>query len=94
MIVKDFYYKSNDSFYTIYFNNIQLCLKKCQVVKIYNYLEIKTNNLDHFMKLSFYGTIDITLSIKDFIQLKSLIKNILLEKNINQTEYVSTHVLN
>ena len=55
---------------------------------------MKTNNLDHVMKISFYGTLDINLSIEDFIKLKSLIKNILLEKNINQTEYVTSHILN
>tara|TARA_B100001741_G_C16521469_1_gene584960 strand:+ start:946 stop:1230 length:285 start_codon:yes stop_codon:yes gene_type:complete len=94
MITKEFYYKSNENFYTIYFNNIELCLKKCQIIKIHDYLEMKTNNLDHVMKISFYGTVDINLSIEDFIKLKSLIKNILLEKNINQTEYVTSHILN
>jgi len=89
-----FYYKSNQQSYKIYLNNIQLSLKKCQIVKIYNYLELKTNDLDNEMKLSFYGTIEIILSIEEFIKLKSLIEEIIFEKNIDNQSYTISHILN
>lgn len=89
-----FYYKSNRQFYKIYLNNIQLSLKKCQIITIYNYLEIKTNNLDKEMKLCFYGTIEIIISIEEFLQLKALIEEIIFETNIKKNQYASSHIMN
>ena len=94
MVNKEFYYKSNKGFYRIYFNSIELEIKKCQVFKVWDYLDTKSKNLNECMKLSFYGTIHITMTIEDFFKLKSLIDEIVFEGNFNQTQYASLHILN
>ena len=91
---KNFYYTSTRSNYNIFFKNIKLSLRKCQLEKIWNYLELKEKKLETKMDLCFYGTIYISLSIDEFIQLKSLVHEILSNLEIDESNfYISKNYL-
>ena len=91
---KNFYYTSTRSNYNIFFKNIKLSLRKCQLAKIWNYLELKEKKLETKMDLCFYGTIYISLSIDEFIQLKSLVHEILSNLEIDGSDfYISKNYL-
>ena len=93
--LKNFYYTTNKSSYNIFFKDIRLSLKKCQLVKVWTYLELKEKKLDSNMNLCFYGTIHISLKIDEFIKLKRLVQEMLSNTDLNQYNFsISKNLLN
>ncbi len=92
---KNFYYTSTSSCYNIFFKNIKLSLKKCQLIRVWNYLELKEKKLETNMDICFYGTIHVSLTIDEFIKLKNLVQEVLSNLEVNRNNfYISKNLLN